>query len=186
MMHHKLALSVVLVFLIIVLGIALWISMQNTPKEEPVACTMDARMCPDGSYVGRSGPNCEFTQCPTPTQDDIQTHIDSKKDFIVVTSPTRDTAVDSPLVVTGLARGTWYFEASFPIVVVDWDGLIIGEGYAEAQSDWMTEDFVPFKGTVSFTVPENTPYRRGAIIFKKDNPSGEPERDDALEIPVTF
>lgn len=29
----------------------------------PVACTMDAMMCPDGSYVGRTGPNCEFV-CP--------------------------------------------------------------------------------------------------------------------------
>lgn len=29
-----------------------------------VACTMDAKLCPDGSYVGRQGPNCEFTPCP--------------------------------------------------------------------------------------------------------------------------
>lgn len=29
------------------------------------ACTMEAKLCPDGSYVGRTGPNCEFTQCPT-------------------------------------------------------------------------------------------------------------------------
>jgi hypothetical protein len=33
-----------------------------TPTK-PVACTMDAKQCPDGSYVGRSGPNCEFV-CP--------------------------------------------------------------------------------------------------------------------------
>jgi len=26
-------------------------------------CTMDAKQCSDGSYVGRSGPNCEFV-CP--------------------------------------------------------------------------------------------------------------------------
>lgn len=29
-----------------------------------VACTMDAKMCPDGSYVGRTAPNCEFAPCP--------------------------------------------------------------------------------------------------------------------------
>lgn len=34
------------------------------PKEEPVFCTMDAKLCPDGSYVGRSGPNCDFAACP--------------------------------------------------------------------------------------------------------------------------
>ncbi|MEK7167652.1 MAG: TspO/MBR family protein [Patescibacteria group bacterium] len=30
----------------------------------PVACTMEARLCPDGSAVGRVGPNCEFAPCP--------------------------------------------------------------------------------------------------------------------------
>lgn len=34
-----------------------------TPEEDMVACTMDAMQCPDGSYVGRTGPNCEFV-CP--------------------------------------------------------------------------------------------------------------------------
>lgn len=29
-----------------------------------VACTMDAKLCPDGSSVGRVAPNCEFAPCP--------------------------------------------------------------------------------------------------------------------------
>lgn len=28
------------------------------------ACTLEAKICPDGSAVGRSGPNCEFAACP--------------------------------------------------------------------------------------------------------------------------
>lgn len=35
----------------------------NTP-DEGVYCTMDAKECPDGSFVGRSGPKCEFAPCP--------------------------------------------------------------------------------------------------------------------------
>lgn len=31
--------------------------------QPPVACTTDAMQCPDGSYVGRTGPKCEF-KCP--------------------------------------------------------------------------------------------------------------------------
>jgi len=31
---------------------------------DPVACTLEAKLCPDGSYVGRIGPNCEFAPCP--------------------------------------------------------------------------------------------------------------------------
>lgn len=33
-------------------------------KENQTTCTMVAKLCPDGSYVGRSGPNCEFAPCP--------------------------------------------------------------------------------------------------------------------------
>lgn len=28
------------------------------------ACTLEAKICPDGSSVGRTGPNCEFAACP--------------------------------------------------------------------------------------------------------------------------
>jgi hypothetical protein len=50
----------------------------------------------------------------------------------------------------------------------------------------MTEDFVPFKATLNFTVDKNIYSRNGALILKKDNPSGLPEYDDALEIPIVF
>ncbi len=30
----------------------------------PKACTTEALICPDGSAVGRSGPDCEFSECP--------------------------------------------------------------------------------------------------------------------------
>lgn len=36
----------------------------NTPTDGGVACTEEAKICPDGSAVGRSGPNCEFPDCP--------------------------------------------------------------------------------------------------------------------------
>jgi len=44
------------------------ISEENigTPNE-PVVCTMDAKICPDGSAVGRTGPSCEFAPCPRVT-----------------------------------------------------------------------------------------------------------------------
>lgn len=33
---------------------------------KPLACTEEAKQCPDGSYVGRTGPKCSFAPCPTP------------------------------------------------------------------------------------------------------------------------
>ena len=35
-----------------------------TPSASPVACTQEAKICPDGSSVGRTGPKCEFAACP--------------------------------------------------------------------------------------------------------------------------
>lgn len=44
-------------------------SMTPAPSFEPTipegtACTLDAKICPDGSAVGRTGPDCEFAPCP--------------------------------------------------------------------------------------------------------------------------
>ena len=46
--------------------VSLTITNDIIPVEpvNPVACTMEAKQCPDGSYVGRSGPKCEFSKCP--------------------------------------------------------------------------------------------------------------------------
>ena len=35
-----------------------------TPVDDTIACTMEALLCPDGSYVGRVPPSCEFAPCP--------------------------------------------------------------------------------------------------------------------------
>lgn len=104
--------------------------------------------------------------------------------LIKVNAPQPFAFISSPLEISGEAKGKWYFEGSFPVSLVDWDGRIIAEGFAQAQSDWMSEDFVKFKATLNFAKP--AVYNNGALILKKDNPSGLPENDAALEIPVIF
>lgn len=39
-------------------------AIETRPTLPAVACTMEAKQCPDGSYVGRQGPACEFAPCP--------------------------------------------------------------------------------------------------------------------------
>ncbi len=36
-------------------------------SSEPIICTLDAKVCPDGTAVGRTGPKCEFAACPGET-----------------------------------------------------------------------------------------------------------------------
>ncbi|MCA9368021.1 Gmad2 immunoglobulin-like domain-containing protein [Candidatus Kaiserbacteria bacterium] len=145
-------------------------------------------------YVVTTSPVTAPTE-PVPVEEQtldpvITAEIDAHADLITVTSPQPNDVVTTPLTITGQARGQWFFEASFPVVLVDWDGKIIAESYASAEGDWMTADFVPFTATVDFETPyhDGDPdfMRHGALILKKDNPSGLPEHDDALEFPVVF
>ena len=103
---------------------------------------------------------------------------------IFLSEPQIGGGISSPLVVKGRAPGNWFFEASAPVVLTNWDGLIIAEGYMTAEGDWMTTDYVPFMGTIDFVKPDYG--ERGTIIFQKDNPSGESQFDDAAEINVIF
>lgn len=106
-----------------------------------------------------------------------------KKDLIVLTLPQPNTIVTSPLELTGEARGNWYFEASFPVKLLDADGNVLAQIPAQAQGDWMTENFVPFKTTLEFTAPATD---TGTLVLEKDNPSGLPEHADSLIVPVKF
>lgn len=56
------ALAIILL-VIIYFGEPLSSSLEDTDAG-PIACTMDAKQCPDGSYVGRVAPFCEFAECP--------------------------------------------------------------------------------------------------------------------------
>lgn len=40
-------------------------SGNQTNTTNTTACTMEAKICPDGSSVGRTLPNCDFAPCPT-------------------------------------------------------------------------------------------------------------------------
>lgn len=89
----------------------------------------------------------------------------------------------SPLTVSGEARGSWFFEASFPVRLLDGNGKELGRANAQARGNWMTDDFVGFNVTVPFTAPTTA---TGMLVLEKSNASGLPERADRFQIPVSF
>ena len=107
----------------------------------------------------------------------------NKVNLIRVEAPIPNFVIHSPLFVFGEARGYWFFEASFPVEIRDSNGVVLGVGIAQAQEEWMTEEFVPFKATIPFA---SSTIREGVVVFKKDNPSGLPEHDDEYVVPVKF
>ncbi|MDP2692995.1 MAG: PQQ-dependent sugar dehydrogenase [bacterium] len=106
-----------------------------------------------------------------------------KTDLIRVDNPRPNQKITSPLKITGEARGTWFFEASFPVYLYDDNGIELGVGIATAKSDWMTEDFVGFELSLEYEKPTT---KKGKLIFQKDNPSDLRELDDMLYMPVVF
>ncbi len=142
------------------------------------AITRDyAKRIPDEKVVA---PGSSLTPDLAPAQ---------KEGLIVVTSPLPESTVStSPLVIKGRAVGNWFFEATAPVTVVNWDGIIIGEGYIKVDDgyDWMTTDMVPFTGTISYDASQLGVYKYGWIIVRKDNPSDNPQFDDSLEFKILF
>ncbi len=104
-------------------------------------------------------------------------------DKIRIHSPLPGALLQSPFTVRGEARGLWYFEASFPLELLDGNGRRILIIPVQAKGEWMTTEFVPFEATVSFSIPSTA---TGTLVFHKDNPSGLPENDDSIAFPIRF
>ncbi|MBP6869065.1 MAG: Gmad2 immunoglobulin-like domain-containing protein [Candidatus Pacebacteria bacterium] len=111
------------------------------------------------------------------------TYTNASADLLVIENPTPDSVTGKEFTVTGMARGFWFFEASFPIQVLDSNGKALVTVVAQAQEEWMTEKFVPFKATV--LIP-STYTGKATLVLMRDNPSGLPENDASVSIPFTI
>lgn len=111
------------------------------------------------------------------------TYKNASADNIIAQTPRPGDVTGKTFVVKGQARGNWFFEASFPVRVLDKDGALIATAVAQAQGEWMTENFVPFQATVS--APANY-IGDATLVFERDNPSGLPENDASMLFPITI
>lgn len=105
-------------------------------------------------------------------------------DMIKVYNPPTNTIVSSPLTLSGLARGNWYFEGSAPVILTNSKGVVLAKSFITAQSEWMNTNLVPFLGTLTFSPQPSG--SSGVLILKRDNPSGLPTNDASIEILVNF
>lgn len=111
----------------------------------------------------------------------------SSDGHLAVTAPIANATIASPVSVSGsVTGGGWFFEAVFPVKVLDGDGTVLGQGPAQAGGEpgsWMTTDTVPFSAMMTFTTPK---YATGTVVFAKDNPSGLPQNAGELRVSVRF
>ncbi len=100
---------------------------------------------------------------------------------ISIDEPKANATTTSPITLSGRARGNWFFEASAPVSVIDVSGKTLGTGHITATGDWMTTDYVPFTGSLTYTAGTST---EGYLLFMNDNPSGDPSKSVSVRIPV--
>ena len=165
-MKKSLILIVIIVLIVILGGVYFF-----TKKEKGVICIQDVKECSDGSFVPRIAPDCNFAPCP------------GEKEGILVSLPKRNEKIKSPLKIEGQARGFWFFEAQFSVELYDTNNNFLGRAILTAKDDWMTENFVPFEGELTFAPPSTS---QGALKFLSANPSGLPENQKIFELPVQF
>lgn len=95
-----------------------------------------------------------------------------------------DMLLTSPARIEGNAVG-WYHEGEFSAEIEDLLGNVIGSGRMIAQDDWMSYEFVPFLGNVTFTAPAGD---SGYLVLRSENPGAGLGMGDIKEyrIPVRF
>ncbi|WP_175498349.1 Gmad2 immunoglobulin-like domain-containing protein [Desulfuromusa kysingii] len=77
-----------------------------------------------------------------------------RSEFIVVESPAPSQHINASIKVGGKARGSWYFEGDFPLLLTNAAGQVLAQGFATAQSPWMTNEWVPFTGVLGLYLKE--------------------------------
>jgi hypothetical protein len=133
---------------------------------------------------GGRGPTPSGNPTPTSTDEGLAEPTISPDGHVEVGAPLPDELVASPAKVAGnVSGGGWFFEASFPVKVVDADGTVLGQGQAQAQADWMSSGTVPFAATIAFTKPHSA---TGNVVLSKDNPSGDPAQAMSFNVPIRF
>jgi len=106
-----------------------------------------------------------------------------KPDLIWVDTPRPNDIIISPITLHGWAKSSWYFEAVFPVKLLDATGKVVAQTQAHAQGDWTTGNYVEFMASLNYPAPAST---NGVLVLQKDNPSGLPQNEDQLQIPVKF
>lgn len=176
------------VLALLLVGIGAWFVTRPIDKPTSLPATVlsfEECVAAGNPITGTSPRQCITKDGRTYAEEGVTpeaTYTNATADDLVIELPFPGAVTGKDFGVIGKARGTWFFEASFPVELRDANGTVIATAIATAEGNWMTTDFVPFKTTMhvpaSFTGP-------ATLVLKKDNPSGLAERDASVSFPLT-
>ena len=137
--------------------------IQNNNTNEPVFCTQDAKMCPDGSFVGRQGPDCQFAPCP-----------DLPK---FQTINTADLGAAKAFQLSATVPGHWQVEVVPEIEAINFYDPTAGGETAKDQSQifvryFTADDFLTLSTVTIFNKTNTSVVGRPAVIYDIEKKSG--------------
>ncbi|MEI7961522.1 MAG: hypothetical protein WCI04_04250 [archaeon] len=139
--------------IIVVLSLLFVLTILFGCTDSPTACTQEAKLCPDGTVVGRTLPNCEFAKCP---------RIDSNSNILV--DKNQASFIEKRFFVDVFANynvtlNVFWEKGSAKFIVTDPDGLEIskdnfdklekyknGEWIDDAEDSLMARVYNPVSG----------------------------------------
>lgn len=160
--NHWISILAMAIFVIFSLGVVAFLYYQNQQLKNMLA-----------SYQPGITPTPIASSSPTPNPE-----------LPIVSSPSANTKVVSPLKITGTVPAGWMFEGVFPIKLVDSNQKLIVQGQAKEKvaGSWQSGNPVDFTATLTF----KTSSASGFLTLQNDNPSGIPANLKTFEIPVNF
>lgn len=134
------------VVLVLVVAVLVGLNFSSQPKQ--IACTMEAKLCPDGSAVGRTGPNCEFAPCPA-----INSLLSEAEARLIAE---RDCIKGGEALAVGVYNAgtkTWWFDANLNAIKEGCNpACVVSEETKTAEINWRCTGILPFDSGVEGVV----------------------------------
>lgn len=160
-MSHKKTIPLIFVCVfLLVLGLIVWGSVRNKAS------------APTTDTVSGGDQNVPITPV-----------ISGDTENLVSFSIAPNATVANGQVVTGSLQGGYFFEANAIGMFLSADKTILKQFPITATGQWMTTDPVSFSVTLDTSGIASGP---GYIRIHNDNPSGAPENDKYIDVPVLF
>lgn len=160
--NHWISILAMAIFVLFSLGVVAFLYYQNQQLKSMLA-----------SFQPQTTPTPTASTSPTPNPE-----------MPIVSSPSANMKIVSPLKITGTVPAGWMFEGVFPIKLVDANRKLIVQGQAKEKlaGSWQSGNPVDFTATLTF----KTATASGFIILQNDNPSGISTNSKTFEVPVKF
>ena len=168
-MNTRVLWAVIFILLAVIIALAAILILAPAPVKTPIVPAVP---------VATSTP-----QAPTPSPSESAPSPAPLSASVSVSSPISGATVGHSLSVTGKVPGNWSSEAQFPLMVRDANGNVVGRATGHLQGDWQTTALVPFTATIQI---DGNFRGLARLVLLKDNPSGLPENDDSMEVPIVI